>query len=175
MSHRFLQQLLVLALTVAASLGAVLAPQSASAQTRAALVRNVDEPGRVPYSEDIVGTCNAVNCFFTFATVPAGKRLVIEQVQGLARSSSTSAVFSDAELLTSSTVRPGFSVRNNFRMAILGLAGSSNVYNGWFFNSPTKAYVEAGSAPSLTMHQSTAAAVIFSQATISGYLVDTTP
>jgi len=173
MSHRCSLALSVAVLAAASS--TILAPTTASAQVRAALVRNVDEPGRVPFAQDVVGTCNAVNCFFTFATVPAGKRLVIEQIEGLARSLSTTAVFSDAELVTSSSVTATSGVRHNFHMSLLSPAGSSNVFNGWYFNSPTKAYVEAGSSPSVTMHQSTAGGTAFSQVTITGYLVDTTP
>ena len=45
---------------------------------RAALVRNQDEPGRNPYTEQQV--CNAFNCNLTFAPVPAGQRLVLTSV-----------------------------------------------------------------------------------------------
>lgn len=175
MSHRSLQQLLVLAVTLASALGAALVPQAASAQTRAALVRNVDEPGRVPYSESKIGTCNAVNCFFNFTVVPAGKRLVIEHINGEARSTSTSAVFSDATMLTSNTLNPSIGVTTTVRMLFLAAAGSSNIYNGWYFDAVTKAYVDAGSYAQITMHQSTAGTTAFSTATITGYLVDTTP
>jgi hypothetical protein len=52
------------------------------AQIRAALVQNVDEPGRNPYQETQFVICAAQNCNFTFATVPAGKRLVLTHVNG---------------------------------------------------------------------------------------------
>ena len=54
-------------------------------QVRAALVENVDEPGRNPYSstKSLPGICignNACNLFFT--PVPAGKRLVVTSITG---------------------------------------------------------------------------------------------
>jgi hypothetical protein len=54
------------------------------AQIRAALVKNVDEPGRTPYqstascSVDLIG-----ECFANFATVPAGKRLIVQHLSGV--------------------------------------------------------------------------------------------
>ena len=55
----------------------------AVAQTRAALVQNVDEPGRNPYQETQFTICGGPqNCNFTFAVVPSGKRLVLTHVSG---------------------------------------------------------------------------------------------
>lgn len=45
---------------------------------RAALVENVDEPGRHPYVEN--SDCVTGNCVLTFSTVPSGERLVITSV-----------------------------------------------------------------------------------------------
>ena len=52
------------------------------AQIRAALVQNVDEPGRNPYQEAQFVTCGTQNCNFLYAVVPAGKRLVLTNVSG---------------------------------------------------------------------------------------------
>jgi hypothetical protein len=53
------------------------------AQVRAALVQNVDEPGRNPYQEAIFTTCSGTqNCNFGFSIVPPGKRLVVTHVNG---------------------------------------------------------------------------------------------
>jgi hypothetical protein len=55
----------------------------AVAQIRAALVQNVDEPGRNPYQETQFTICGGPqNCNFTFAFVPSGKRLVLTHVSG---------------------------------------------------------------------------------------------
>jgi hypothetical protein len=57
------------------------------AAIKAALVQNVDEPGRNPYSEnkstvDCIGF-GTNNCNLQFSPVPAGKRLVVTNVSGL--------------------------------------------------------------------------------------------
>ena len=49
------------------------------AQVRAALVQNIDEPGRHPYQATVI-LDSAVNPFPFFPDVPVGQRLVIEQI-----------------------------------------------------------------------------------------------
>ena len=53
------------------------------AQVRAALTKNIDEKGRVPYEEVVPCQRDALNdpvCFATTTPVPAGKRLVLEGI-----------------------------------------------------------------------------------------------
>jgi hypothetical protein len=52
------------------------------AQIRAALVKNIDEPGRAPYqNSNHCTTSGPINfCGGQFATVPLGKRLVVQHV-----------------------------------------------------------------------------------------------
>jgi hypothetical protein len=55
------------------------------AQIRAALVQNVDEPGRNPYSSYIFvrpENCVQLTCSVQFDAIPAGKRLVATSVIG---------------------------------------------------------------------------------------------
>src|SRR3954454_4054241 len=53
------------------------------AQIKAALVQNVDEPGRNPYQESQFTVCGGPqNCNFQFAMIPAGKRLVLTLLNG---------------------------------------------------------------------------------------------
>jgi len=66
---------------------------------KAALVKNTDEPGRVPYEANAVfttATCesgcsnflsNGTSVLFDLPAVPAGKRLIIKSVSGLLPSS----------------------------------------------------------------------------------------
>lgn len=70
------------ALAIAAA--CVLCAQPALAQTRAALVQSVDEPGRNPYQESQSNPyCRgSTSCSFNFATVPVGKRLVLTHISG---------------------------------------------------------------------------------------------
>jgi hypothetical protein len=70
------------ALTVLALLGHFYA-KPLLAQVRAALVENVDEPGRNPYQETIFATCTGSQfCNQGFSMVPAGKRLVLTNISG---------------------------------------------------------------------------------------------
>jgi hypothetical protein len=73
----------ILPVTLALAAGALCAPPLL-AQTRAAFVQSVDEPGRNPYQESLNDlTCrNGKTCAFNFATVPAGKRLVLTHISG---------------------------------------------------------------------------------------------
>ena len=74
-------QLLSAALAITAGL---LCAAPAAAQTRAALVQSIDEPGRNPYQEVVsdLGCRTTTVCSFNFATVPAGKRLVVTHIAG---------------------------------------------------------------------------------------------
>ncbi len=132
----------------------------------------LNQPEREPYSYDDVGECNVANCFFSYPTVPDGKRLVILHVSGIARADAPT-VFDQAELLTNQTENE-FGARHYFGMTQIGRAGSSVVSNTWGFNSPVLAFVEAGQAPRVSMLSSVgpSGAFVFSQATLSGYLED---
>jgi len=57
------------------------------AQIKAALVENIDEPGRNPYSSTVAvnpGKCgvSSTGCVLFFVAVPAGKRLVVTNIIG---------------------------------------------------------------------------------------------
>jgi hypothetical protein len=133
----------------------------------------VGQPVRQPYSFDDVGQCNTANCFFDYPTVPAGKRLVVLHVNGIARANAP-PVFDQAELVSSNTEN-ALGARHTFGLTQIGRAGSSNVLDTWGFNSPVLAFVESGQSPRVTIHTSvgmTAGAFVFSQVTVSGYLED---
>ena len=53
------------------------------AQVRAALVKNVDEHGRVPYQQSTGCSPSPSNCEALFPAVPSNRRLVIEYVSAL--------------------------------------------------------------------------------------------
>lgn len=76
------RQFLLAAVAVAAA--GLLSATPVLAQTRAALVQSIDEPGRNPYQETLsdLGCRGSTVCSFNFATVPAGKRLVITHIAG---------------------------------------------------------------------------------------------
>lgn len=131
-------------------------------------VTNAD-PASTPYSNDVVGTCNGTNCFIDFPAVPQGKMLVIEHVSAIARSSSTT-VFDHAELITSDT-EDNTGARNYFALPRIGKAGSSVVADSYGFSQSVLAFVSAGQEPRLTLMTSVGGSMLFSQGTISGYLI----
>lgn len=126
---------------------------------------------QVPYSVDSVGSCNDVNCFIYFPAVPGGKMLVIEHVSAYARPSG-GAIFDFAELVGSNTENPAIGTRFIFPMARIGLAGSSVVADTYGVNAPVLAFVREGQQPRLTLATHVAGPILFSQGTISGYMID---
>jgi hypothetical protein len=135
-------------------------------------VRNVDEKGRIPYAEDVVGNCNTVNCFINFSAVPSGKRLVIEYVSAIVRPSSTATVVDFMQLSTTSTVDPGFAVRMYLPMQKIGSAGDGVIADTWAASGPVLAYVEEESGAGMTISMSVGGNIVFTQGSITGYLVD---
>lgn len=74
---------LPVSLVLIATLAGLLAAMPSQAQTRAALVQSVDEPGRQPYQEKVRIPCTGADqTEATFSTVPAGKRLVLTHIGG---------------------------------------------------------------------------------------------
>ncbi len=133
---------LVAGLTAVALLVTLGTERRAIAQAvRAALVENIDEPARNPYSE--TASCDSYGCTATFSPVPAGKRLVVTFVNGELGS------FGALVLGGHAAAGPrGFPI----------IAG--------FVNSPTVAYYEAGERPNVN-----GAGSSFIRATLSGYYV----
>jgi hypothetical protein len=132
----------------------------------------VGQAARTPYSFDDVGECNTLFCFFEFPAVPAGKRLVILHVSGIARVQAPTA-FDQAELISSNT-ETNSGARNYFAMTQIGQAGSGVLADTYGFNAPVLAFVKAGQAPRAEMVTRVAMppGFVFSQVTISGYLED---
>lgn len=114
---------------------------------RAALVRNQDEPGRNPYSQNT--TCDGTGCSLTFAAVPTGQRLVV--------------TFVNAAI-----------VGGGGAPLVLAGHGQDARYlattDATFFsvvNSPVVAYYDAGETPTLTCQ----CAEIVLESTLSGYFI----
>ena len=142
---------------------------AAQAQVRPALVRSVDEPARVPYTQRMVPTCSFTNqCTASFPVVPVGKRLRITNVQ---------AIFFSANFPAFLAVHVGPSQQ-------IALAFAVNPTQGFFYGSllsssqPVDLIYEAGETPVLEMGcnaGNTFLADSRNSMGVSGYLVDTTP
>ncbi len=142
---------------------------AAQAQVRPALVRSVDEPARVPYTQRVAPTCSFTNqCTASFPVVPAGKRLRITNVQ---------ALFFNANFTAFLGVHAG-------PAAQLAVAFPINPISGFFYGNllttsqPVDLTYEAGESPVLEVGCSTANTFTVDSRNllgVSGYLVDTTP
>ena len=112
---------------------------------RAALVRNQDEPGRNPYSQN--AACFG-SCILTFPPVPAGERLVVTFVNAALDDGGGSPL-------------------------MLGGHGQDARYFGttnstiFVVNAPVVAYYDAGETPTLTCSCSS----LVLESTLSGYYV----
>ena len=113
---------------------------------RAALVRNQDEPGRNPYSQN--AGCFGSGCSLTFPAVPAGERLVVTFVDAAIEGGGGSP------LLLSGHGQDG-----------RYLATTDNTVS--VVSSPIVAYYDAGETPMLTCFCSNTVLT----STLSGYFV----
>lgn len=88
MQFRWKKQIVAMAVTCAVlTVASLSGPRRLFAQVRAALVQDVDSPGRAPFQASV--TINVNNFTYTPVTIPTGKRLVIDYVE--AHGAATSA------------------------------------------------------------------------------------
>lgn len=114
----------------------------AQAQTRAALVQNIDEPGRSPYSELKGENCMATqHCRLQFSAVPAGKRLVVTYISGYTHVAA--GTLPDLALVSwTATPKPTQLHMTAVHGATFGSAGVR-----MYFNQTVTAYFEPGDIP----------------------------
>ncbi|MDO9315012.1 MAG: hypothetical protein Q7T97_10750 [Burkholderiaceae bacterium] len=118
----------------------------AAAQTRAALVQSVDEPGRNPYQETLSDlACRGTTvCSVNFATVPAGKRLVVTHISGYI---DTAAGTPPNGFLSSSFGGSAYAT-----VPFTGVRGpNGNLGTRYFINNEVLAYFGVGESPRATM------------------------
>lgn len=166
-------RLLVLAAIGALSIG------QAVAQVRPSYVKNVDEPGRTPYSTSMEFTTSACssNCsnlttlwgvtVFDGPVVPAGKRLVVQWVSG---------DIASANEHISVGVQSGRIISNQW--TIWQFAGPFYSFDSggtplYSFGTPAFFTVEPGQSPHFRLRISDASPVNYSMTLfVSGYLID---
>ncbi len=151
----------------------ILTAQPANAQTRAALVKNVDEPGLVPFSQTFqigVTACSCSNCCFVkTTTIPAGKRLVIQNVSGWVPLDAVGSLgYINVDQRDGSTSTTILTITPVFRTQWNG-----GEYPAYEFNQMVLAFVDAGKWASVGIFSG----VNFSNfrtgvLTINGYLVN---
>lgn len=159
-------------------LGAVVALATgapAQAQTRAALVKNIDEPGRTPYQSVIEfnagdGCTSNICNFVSFTPVPAGKRLVVDHLSamvGVTGGGRPAVTAFSTSLCTNC----------NNRALIAGWVDTGftpvSGVNFWILDRPLTVYFEAGETPRLKMIATTNFSVV-GNASLVGHLIDAT-
>jgi hypothetical protein len=153
--------------SLVASVMVFAAPNTASAQVRPAMVRNVDEPARVPYFASAQPTCPFLNeCDLIGPIVPAGKRLRVTRLEGILVGQTTSIFF--ALMLNDN----GHPVLMFPAQPISGAFFGSVVS----FNQEVDFFFEAGQTPLLSVGNMTSiVGDPRSRLTLVGYLVDILP
>src|SRR5579871_4114317 len=115
---------------------------------RAALVLNVDDPGRIPY--DVRGFCSITHASDSDCPagpkVPAGKRLVITHVSGVVRGSLPGGTPIIASIMNSVS----------FDYLPVTYQGSALGFNYFQFGQPVLVVYDAGSTPTVALSLSTA-------------------
>ena len=142
-------------------------PNTASAQIRSAMVRNVDEPARVPYFVSAQPVCPYLNeCDLSGPIVPAGKRLRVTRLEGILVGQTTSIFFALMEN------------DNSHPVLLFPSQPTSGAFFGQVvsFNQEIDFYFEAGQTPIITVGNNTSIVVDSrNRLTIVGYLVDILP
>jgi hypothetical protein len=108
----------------------------------AALVENIDEPGRNPYQEGVFVDCPGSQfCNFFYSAVPTGKRLVLTDISGF--------IDVDNGTLPNGILSSSSSASSAAFQAFTGVTG--NVFSGGgtriFINQRVQAYFGAGEIP----------------------------
>jgi len=165
-------------LTLITLLGIVGPP--VSAQVRPAAVKNVDEPGRVPFQAYLTGLkgngCGTNFCTLNLPAIPTGKRLVITNFAGNAALQSGSTV-GDITLIVFNSVSN--STVFSFEVPVNSSYYHTDVIAGsitrFAFNEKTLLFVDAGQTGTIFYYTSGSLADSFTQGfIITGYLVDLT-
>jgi hypothetical protein len=130
---------------------------------KAALVKNVDERGRVPYQEVVTCVSTGFGCQAQASAVPPGKRLVIEHV-------------SMRIIINNSTGTPEAGVFGNAVVQYLNpiLSPTGGTTRTYFANEAVLTYYETGQAPYASVFLSSLATSMQVVVTFSGYSVDLT-
>ncbi len=143
------------------------------AQIRAALVKNVDQPGRTPYQQSVEfdPASGSFTRFYlvTFPAVPAGKRLVVEHVSAMigvtAGGQPDFLAFGD------------FYTLNTNNIALVNpvwTSKSTAVGPYWMADRDVLVYYEPGVTPKIKIGSSTDFSHANSILNVHGYLIDST-
>jgi hypothetical protein len=129
--------LALIGLSVAGALGLSI-PCVAEAQTRAALVRDVDTPALQPFRMQTTYILTALNTQQLVTTVPAGKRLVIEYISwNASNTGSTQIVFAALRSAQFGAIQQNFQINSPH----ISVTPGFTLQDG---TMPVRVYFEAG-------------------------------
>jgi hypothetical protein len=142
------------------------------AQVRAAVVKNIDEHGRVPYQQGSQCSVGPGGCDVIFAMVPPNKRLVVETISALAEITPGNVEVTESFLSDGSTNGPGFFPARLY-LAPINSGNIGNFGVRYHFFGKADLFLEAGSTPKFRVSLFGSNTMTLS-ATLTGYLVDLT-
>lgn len=154
---------------LAAGAIALMASGVATAQTRAALVKDVDSPASQPFafSSSPVGFGSSLSLELPLITVPAGKRAVVEHVSCINfLASGNNFVRMEIGFVTG-----GVSRRHQFVHDFVGGSLISGI-DIWSFSQPVRLYADAGTAIRMSALRRSASGSGGVECDISGHYVD---
>jgi hypothetical protein len=152
---------------VAVVAGVFTAGPAIAQAVRAALVANVDDPGRIPYQAIAfcqAGPANFNTCDALLPAVPAGKRLVITHVSGVLATNVPGGTLLEP-LLGNGGGDPVAYLPTTFQGAADGL-------NEFVFNQPVVAYYEPGQSPHASVDLRAPGTDTYAHFTLTGYMID---
>ena len=140
-----------------------------SAQIKPAMVRNVDEPARVPYIVSAAPNCPFVNdCSISGPIVPVGKRVRITRLQGVLINQQAGNTF--FSLGVNDTRHPlVIFPAAQFNAAFWGLTVSFSQEVDYYYEAGQTPVLEVGTAPNSISNDNR------TNLTLVGYMVDVQP
>jgi hypothetical protein len=161
--NRFKNQILLAAsfAVLAGVISGITAAPAIAQAIKAALIKNVDEKGRSPFTLSL--SCNAnFSCIASGAAVPNGKRLVIEHVSGSLQ----------VDVANSANVQiQNFTVAGRDFAPVKVGTSPDGIDTNWVVNDSVLVYLEPAAIPSFNA-SIYASGQIFANAKLTGYLVD---
>jgi hypothetical protein len=133
---------------------------------RAALVSNVDDPGRIPYASQArcAFSTGSTSCSIVFPPVPAGKRLVLTHVSGLI-----------TENLPGGTLILPRVFGGNSTYLLVTYQGGGAVYNYFVIDQQVLKFYDAGQTPAVGLELGAAPnAGSDGDFNLTGYMLDCT-
>jgi hypothetical protein len=150
-----------------------LSSADAFAQVRPAYTKNVDEPGRIPYDNNVVsvgggfGTPLSSVVTSNFPAVPAGKRLVIEHISVYADTFGLANPAPSVSFIAFPT--PSGNSADGYKFVVE--PSFFHVDSGFYLDRPIKVYYEPLSTPRVSMF-SFSGLFSYVNVTLHGYLID---